>query len=53
MHAHEIHTREKYAHERHTCERHTVRGTPMKQLKPSYKLLEGSAGASEVNHSEA
>jgi hypothetical protein len=56
MHACGIHGRERVPRERHVYSIHVSEAltTPAEeeQLEPFYKLLEGSAGASEVNDSE-
>ena len=56
MHACGIHGRERVPRERHVYSIHVSEAltTPAEeeQLKPFYKLLEGSAGASEANNSE-
>ena len=56
MHACKVHGRERGPRERHVHSIHVPEAltTPAEgeQLEPFYKLLEGSAGASEVNNSE-
>ena len=56
LHANERHAHEKHAHERHVRSIHVPKALTAsaeeEQLEPFYKLLEGSAGASEVNNSE-
>ena len=56
MHACRIHGRERGSREGHVYSIHVPEAlttlTEKEQLEPFYKLLEGSAGASEANNSE-